>query len=233
MRKVEISCKENAMTEFNREKLEDFLATVRKYMQLRGPMSQKDLAERTDTGVSTMSRFLGMKTADINPQLVAKIVANLEIPLTEVVDFVEETYWERFRRLVAFYKGDPASSLDQTRTTTSATQQTTTQVPPASPTASSGDPLEDALVETLSTGTAQRNATAKVKVGGQTRNIPFTADMGGPNSETNLRDKFAQLSPRQKAYVSDFLSLDMEARDLIVDLGNDLFRYFRQKGMIV
>jgi len=219
------------MTEFHREKLEDFLATVRKYMQLRGPMSQKDLAERTDTGVSTMSRFLGRKTADINPQLVAKIVANLDIPLTEVVDFVDESYWERFRRLVAFYKGDTAGAQppEHTKTQTTApstAQPTTTQAPP------SGDPLEDALVDSLSTGTAQRSATAKVKVGQQTRNIPFTADMSGPNSETALRDKLAQLSPRQKAYVSDFLSLDMEARDLIVDLGNDLFRYFRQKGMI-
>jgi transcriptional regulator with XRE-family HTH domain len=220
------------MTEFNREKLEDFLATVRKYMQLRGPMSQKDLAERTDTGVSTMSRFLGRKTADINPQLVAKIVANLDIPLSEVVDFVEEGYWERFRRLVSFYKGEsaptPAPAPTQTQTTAAPpTDQTATTT-----SAPSGDPLEDALVDTLSTGTAQRQATATVKVGNQSRKIPFNADMSGPNSETALRDKLAQLSPRQKAYVSDFLSLDMEARDLIVDLGNDLFRYFRQKGMI-
>ena len=214
------------MAEFNREKLEDFLAVVRKYMQLRGPMSQKDLAEHTDTGVSTMSRFLARKTADINPQIVAKICSYLDIPLSEVVDFVEEEYWERFRRLVNFYKGDKAPGETPATPEATVTQQTQ----PAA--AATGDTLGDALVDSLSTGTAQRKATATVKIGNQTRKIPFNADAGGPNSETDLRDKFAQLSPRQKAYMTDFLSLDMEAKDLIVDLGNDLFRYFRQKGMI-
>jgi DNA-binding MurR/RpiR family transcriptional regulator len=49
------------MAEFKREKVEMFLGVVRKYMQVRGAMSQKDLAEQTDVGVSTMSRFLSQK----------------------------------------------------------------------------------------------------------------------------------------------------------------------------
>ena len=50
------------MTDFNREHLDTFLAVVRKYMQLRGNISQKDLAELTGIGVSTISRFLNQKT---------------------------------------------------------------------------------------------------------------------------------------------------------------------------
>ena len=49
------------MAEFKREKVEMFLGVVRKYMQVRGAMSQKDLAEQTDVGVSTMSRFMYKK----------------------------------------------------------------------------------------------------------------------------------------------------------------------------
>lgn len=45
------------MTDFNRDQVEFFLGTVRKYMQLRGNLSQKDLSEITGVGVSTISRF--------------------------------------------------------------------------------------------------------------------------------------------------------------------------------
>ncbi len=222
------------MSEFSREKLDEFLGIVRKYMQVRGSLTQRDLAEKADIGVSTMSRFLTRKTADINPQIVAKIVAVLEIPLHEMIDFVEEDFSDRFVRLVKFYKGaeleaaqEEESDIEEpTREASSPSQEQ--QAPLSSP----ADPLEDALLDGLATGTAQRSASAKVQIGGRSRTIPFSPDEGGRNSELSLKDKLAQLTPRQKAYMSDFLSLDMEARDLIVDLGNDLFRYFRQKGMI-
>ena len=91
------------MSQFVKEKVDLFLGAVRKYMQVRGPMSQKELAELTQTGVSTMSRFLNQQTKDLNPQLIAQIVAKLNIPLHEIIDFVEEGYTEQFVRLVKFY----------------------------------------------------------------------------------------------------------------------------------
>jgi transcriptional regulator with XRE-family HTH domain len=92
------------MAEFKRDNVETFLGVVRKYMQMRGAMSQKDLAEVTDVGVSTMSRFLSQKSTEMNPQLIAKITAKLNIPLHEMIDFVEEDFNDRFVRLVKFYK---------------------------------------------------------------------------------------------------------------------------------
>ena len=216
------------MAEFNRAKLEEFLGIIRKYMQVRGPMSQKDLAVKTRIGISTMSRFMSMKTTDINPQIVAKICAHLDIPLHEMIDFVEEDYTDRFLRLVKFYKAENGQGpTEQPMQDTTSVQTMEQEVEDSEP-----ETIEDALLDTLGAGTAQRKASAQIKIGGKKTTIPFSPDEGGRNSETSLRDKLAQLTPRQKAYMSDFLSLDMEARDLIVDLGNDLFRYFRQKGMI-
>ena len=94
------------MSQFNKDKIDLFLGVVRKYMQVRGPMAQKELAELTEVGVSTMSRFLNQKTGELNPQLIAKIVAKLNIPMHEIIDFVEEDYSERFIRLVRFFKND-------------------------------------------------------------------------------------------------------------------------------
>lgn len=207
------------MSEFNKEKLDDYLGIIRKYMQVRGPMTQKDLAESTGLGVSTVSRFLSMKTTEINPQVVAKITAELDIPLHEMIDFVEEHFTEHFIRLVKFYKGD--EKKDQAVRDEPSMQQTP-----------SADSFEDALVDTLkggTTGNAQVNANPTVRIGGKTRSMPFVTDT---SNEDHLKERMAQLTPRQKAYVADFLSLDIDARDLIVDLGNDLFRYFRQRGMI-
>ncbi|MGI4994159.1 helix-turn-helix domain-containing protein [Halobacteriovorax sp. GFR7] len=207
------------MSEFNKEKLDDYLGIIRKYMQVRGPMTQKDLAESTGLGVSTVSRFLSMKTTEINPQVVAKITAELDIPLHEMIDFVEEHFTDHFIRLVKFYKGDEKK------------EQPAQQARPQQQTSTSGG-FEDALVDTIKSGTtgnAQVNANPTMKIGGKTRTMPFVTDT---SNEDVLKERMAQLTPRQKAYVADFLSLDIDARDLIVDLGNDLFRYFRQRGMI-
>ncbi|EPZ52431.1 Cro/C1-type HTH DNA-binding domain protein [Bacteriovorax sp. BAL6_X] len=209
------------MSEFNKEKLDDYLGIIRKYMQVRGPMTQKELAESTGLGVSTVSRFLSMKTTEINPQVVAKITAELDIPLHEMIDFVEEHFSDHFIRLVKFYKGD--EKKEQSAQNAKAPQQQVNNT--------SGG-FEDALVDTIKSGTtgnAQVNSNPTMKIGGKTRTMPFVTDT---SNEDVLKERMAQLTPRQKAYVADFLSLDIDARDLIVDLGNDLFRYFRQRGMI-
>ena len=207
------------MAKFNNNYLDSFLGVVRKYMQMRGNLSQKELSEVAEVGVSTISRLLNKKTTDIDGQLVARIVARLEIPLHEVVDFVEEEYTEKFIRLVRFYKDESGERSDEGETIPAG---------PASTQSALKDPYEDAL---LGLGTAQRKANARVKVGGKRMTIPFQADGSSRNTEGDLRDKISLLSPRQKAYIVDFLNLDVEGRDLMVDLGNALFRYFRQKGV--
>lgn len=221
------------MASFNKDKIADYLGVVRKYMQVRGSLSQKELAVLTGIGVSTMSRFLAQKTTDINPQLVAKITAKLNIPLHEMIDFVEEDYADHFIRLVKFYKEEEGEStvehdpLGGPDFEPSSPEAGTGTGPVATP-ASGG--FEENFADALGGGTARKNVNAKIKVGGKTQNIPFE---GGNKKELSIKEKLEQLSPRQRAYMSDFLNLDMEGRDLIVDLGNDLFRFFRQKGMIL
>jgi hypothetical protein len=51
------------------------------------------------------------------------------------------------------------------------------------------------------------------------------------NAELSIREKLESLTPRQRAFMTEFLNLKLEERDLIVDLGNNLFQYFKMKGM--
>jgi hypothetical protein len=51
------------------------------------------------------------------------------------------------------------------------------------------------------------------------------------NADLTIKEKLQTLSPRQKTYLSDFLNLDQNDRDLVVDLGNAVFRYFSQKSV--
>ena len=199
------------MPEFNNDRLEHFLGVVRKYMQVRGPMNQKELAVLTEVGVSTMSRFLNQKTSELNPQLIAKIVAKLEIPLHEIIDFVEEDYADKFIRLVKFYKNEGEG------------------VPPGTSTDISYGRRKDDYAG--SEGTASRSTTANMNVGGKKASIPFESSGTTSPQELSFKEKFERLTPRQKAYLTDFLNLDMDGRDLIVDLGTSLMRYFRVKGM--
>ncbi|WP_044557696.1 helix-turn-helix domain-containing protein [Halobacteriovorax marinus] len=210
------------MSNFNQDKIAEFLGVVRKYMQVRGSLSQKDLAEITDVGVSTMSRFLAQKTSDINPQLVAKISAKLNIPLHEIIDFVEEDYADHFIKLVKFYKEDDDEFAPKQEPVMGETR--------GSISASPNEVFEDTLADALGGGTANKNVTAKIKVGGKSQSISFE---GRREGDLTIKEKLESLTPRQKAYMSDFLNLDIEGRDLIVDLGNDLFRFFRQKGMTI
>lgn len=210
------------MAEFNEDKIELFLGVVRKYMQVRGSLSQKDLAELTEVGVSTMSRFLNRKTTELNPQLIAKIVSKLNIPLHEIIDFVEEDYADRFIRLVKFYRDDI-----ETEAPAAAGAPTSAPAP--------DEAIEDALEKNLDFGqssTAQREVRGQIRMGQKTTPISYqSAGEARTNKELSLSEKIHNLSPRQKAYLHDFLNLDIEGRDLIVDLGNNLFRYFKQKGM--
>ena len=174
------------MAEFKREKVESFLGVVRKYMQMRGAMSQKDLAEVTDVGVSTMSRFLSQKSTEMNPQLIAKITAKLNIPLHEIIDFVEEDFNDRFIRLVKFYRDEITE--------------------------------EEANADGI-------KPKAEFKPDNKADTKPET------KVEATVKEKLESLTPRQKAFMSEFLNLKPEERDLIVDVGNNLFQYFKMKGM--
>lgn len=183
------------MAQFNKDKFEIFLGSVRKYMQVRGPYSQKELAEMAGIGESTLSRFMSMKTQDINAQLVAKLVARLNIPMHEIIDFVEEDFTEQFTRLVKFYKGE--------------------------------DPVaQDIIRDQSEGGTAQKTVSAKVSVGGKTHTITY------PKEGEVGEDPFENLSAYQRAFMNNFLGLDSDRRDLIVDIGNNLIRYFQKKGII-
>ena len=51
------------------------------------------------------------------------------------------------------------------------------------------------------------------------------------NAEMSIREKLESLTPRQRAFMTEFLNLKLEERDLIVDVGNNLFQYFKMKGM--
>ncbi len=190
------------MIRFNPEFLENFLAVVRKYMQLRGGLTQKDLSEQMNVGISTMSRFLNLKTSNVDEQLVANIIATLNIPLHEIIDGVEEESTENFKRLVQYYKD--LKSSDQL-------------------------PGDDSYKGT----DAKQRTQATINVGGKKQNVSFGENIlgGSQKTEITIREKLETLSPRQKAYLTDFLNLDVSDRDLIVDLGDAIFRYFRSRNV--
>ncbi len=197
------------MAEFNENHIEMFLGVVRKYMQMRGALSQKDLAQKAEVGVSTMSRFLNQKTSELNPQLIAKIVATLNIPMHEIIDFISEEFTDKFTRLVKFYRDD-------------------IQIP-----SNQNSKEDDKTIngETPS-DTSQKLVKGKVSAGGkQKRTMVFMPDNENKTVMKTLEEKINTLTPRQKAYMADFLNLDVEGKDLLVDVGTSLLRYIRQKGM--
>lgn len=203
------------MAQFNKDNLDLFLGAVRKYMQLRGPMTQRELAEVTDTGVSTMSRFLNQQTQEMNPNLIANITAKLNIPLHEIVDFVEEEYMEQFARLVKFYKGEESAGATSTSVGQAAGGESSTT-----------EPVEEAFVEALQSGGSQQNATTKIKVGAKTTTLNYRDEGDG-----QLRDKLRRLSLKQKGFLNEFLNLDTDGRDLVADVGRNIISYLKQKGI--
>jgi transcriptional regulator with XRE-family HTH domain len=187
------------MIRFSADFLENFLAVVRKYMQLRGGLTQKDLSEMMNVGISTMSRFLNLKTSNVDEQLVANIIATLNIPLHEIIDGVEEESTETFKRLVQFYKDQKPS--DQ-KFSGEEPQETT------------------------------RKTSATINVGGKKQQMPFgESTMTQSRSDVSIREKLETLSNRQRAYLNDFLNLDGNDRDMIVDLGDVIIRYVRQRDV--
>lgn len=201
------------MAEFKRNKIEMFLGVTRKYMQVRGAMSQKELAEQTDVGISTMSRFLSQKSTELNPQLIAKITAKLNIPLHEMIDFVEEDFADRFIRLVKFYKDELSEdSIEAEELSDSAPDAGTQKT--LNPNATSERRLVDE---------DRREATREILKEGKSSQRD--------RSDKSIREKLESLTPRQRAFMTEFLNLKLEERDLIVDVGNNMFQYFKMKGM--
>ncbi len=198
------------MADFRKVKLESFLATVRKYMQLRGGMSQKDLAEKTDVGVSTMSRFLSQKSTELNPQLIAKITAKLDIPLHEMIDFVEEDFSDRFVRLVKFYKDELNEGLEPNLNELDKIE-------------TKSEKKEESKIETKSNSKTETKEEVTAK--------SVQAEKGSSKTDLSIREKLESLTPRQRAFMTEFLNMNLEERDLVVDVGNNLFQYFKMKGM--
>lgn len=190
------------MIRFTPDFLENFLAVVRKYMQLRGGLTQKDLSEMMNVGISTMSRFLNLKTSNVDEQLVANIIATLGIPLHEIIDGVEEESTETFKRLVQFYK-DQKPSDQHAGDTEARTQPDQT-----------------------------KKTTATINVGGKKQQMPFGENtVTQSRTDISMREKLETLSNRQRAYLNDFLNLDGNDRDMIVDLGDVIIRYVRQRDV--
>lgn len=200
------------MAQFDRDKTEIFLGAVRKYMQVRGPMSQKDLAEMTDTGVSTMSRFLNQQTKELNANLIANITAKLAIPLHEIIDFVEESYSDQFIRLVKFYKGAEELPSEQGS---------------ASSHGSGSANEDDEIAQALGNGGSAKSFTSQVGVGRKKTSLVFEKDQGGGD----LKSKLQNLSLKQKGFLNEFLNLDSDGKDLVVDVGRNIITYLKQKGI--
>lgn len=193
------------MIQFNPDFQENFLATVRKYMQLRGGLTQKDLSELMNVGISTMSRFLNLKTNSVDEQLVANIIATLNIPLHEIIDGVDEDSTETLKRLVQFYKDQKSADQEaQAQAQGPSTQQ----------------------------AESKTRTTATINIAGRKQQVSFGENpVGQSRADVTIKEKLETLSPRQKAYLNDFLNLDINDRDLMVDLGDAIFRYFRQRNV--
>ncbi len=194
------------MIKFNQDFTEMFLGVVRKYMQIRGGLSQKELAVKINIGISTMSRFMNQKTKEVDPQMIASIVAHLNIPLHEIIDFIAEESTATFKKLVLFHKESEGAEERGTDSSISRSEI---------------DTLEEEFVDRRATG---QRTTATIKG----INVPFGEATKASNESLTMREKLNTLSPRQKGFLTDFLDLDMEGRDLIVDIGNSLYRYFKQ-----
>ncbi|GAB4016141.1 MAG: hypothetical protein Fur0010_15730 [Bdellovibrio sp.] len=202
------------MAEFHREKMDMFLGVVRKYQQLRGYPTQKDLADLTEIGVSTMSRFFNNQIQDLNAHMIAKIVAKLKIPASEYIDFIAESFSDQFLKLVAFYQNEKG------------------QAPVQPPAQNAEEGFDEALAGALSgdeSSSAQKTVKGHINIGGRQSSVVFQNE--GKSAGQQLMDKLRSLTARQKGFLNDFMNLDMDGRDLVVDIGNNIIRYLRQKGI--
>jgi transcriptional regulator with XRE-family HTH domain len=190
------------MVLFDSNYLDAFLTTVRKYMAIRGGYSQKDLAEKVNVGISTMSRFLNQKTKELDPQLIAAIVAKLNIPLHEIIDFIEEDSTALFKKMVTLY------------------------VEPDSTDKESMNKEADAFEETLGKEETKTQTTANI------RGVKVSFGERRADDRRNTRttgEKLADLTARQKGFLSDFLDLDVDGQDLVVSAGEVIIKYLNRK----
>jgi transcriptional regulator with XRE-family HTH domain len=195
---------------FNKDQIDYFLSVVRKYMSLRGGLSQKDLAERIQVGISTLSRFLNQKTKDIDEQIVARIVADLAIPMHEVIEFVEEADTDTFKKLVSFFKEQ-------------ANKQAAAPLFP-------DDPSQPVGGEASHSQTGDRGGIFTKQ--DQHRSTVFHEVHDSRLKQLEeFRDRIQKLSPRQRAYMSDFLELEPEGREMVVEVSEVVIRYFKSRKM--
>jgi transcriptional regulator with XRE-family HTH domain len=190
------------MVLFDSNYLDAFLTTVRKYMAIRGGYSQKDLAEKVNVGISTMSRFLNQKTKELDPQLIAAIVAKLNIPLHEIIDFIEEDSTALFKKMVTLY------------------------IEPDSTDKESMNKEADAFEETLGKEETKTQTTANI------RGVKVSFGERRADDRRNTRttgEKLADLTARQKGFLSDFLDLDVDGQDLVVSAGEVIIKYLNRK----
>ena len=200
------------MINFNKDQIEYFLSVVRKYMSLRGGLSQKDLAERIQVGISTLSRFLNQKTKDIDEQIVARIVADLSIPLHEVIEFVSEQDTDTFKKLVIFFK-EQIQKQGQTPG-------------PLFP----DDPTEPIGPEHTASQVGDR-AGIFTRQDQQRSTVFHEVQDSKLRQLEEFRDRIQKLSPRQRAYMTDFLELEPEGQEMVVEVGEVVIRYFKSKKM--
>lgn len=195
------------MVNFEHEELDMFLGVVRKYMQLRGGLSQKDLAEKINVGISTMSRFLNQKTKELDAQLIASIVAKLKIPLHEIIDFVSEDSTDLFKKMVMLYKDE--NSTEES----SASNESESDI----------EEFESSL------NSEQTRTTTKANIRGV--NVTFGEKRGSDDRRgiKSTGEKLAELTARQKGFLSDFLDLDMDGKDLVVSAGDVIIKYLNRK----
>jgi len=190
------------MVRFDTMYLEAFLTTVRKYMAIRGGYSQKDLAEKVNVGISTMSRFLNLKTKELDPQLIAAIVAKLNIPLHEIIDFIEEDSTTLFKKMLTLYLEVPSTDKDKV-----------------------GD-------EALAFEKSLDRDQGKTKISANIRgvSVPFGERRSDDRrGEKTTGEKGAELTSRQKGFLSDFLDLDIDGQDLVVSAGEVIIKYLNRK----
>lgn len=190
------------MIRFKSDFLEVFLAVFNKYKTIKG-LSQKEVSEMVGVHESKLSRFLTFKTNNVDEQMVANIIATLDLPLREVIDGVDDESADSFISLVQFYK-------DQKMTEQRASQ-------------------EEGPRSQVDTKTRTQ---ATINIAGKKQQMPFGETVvGQPKTELTLRDKLEALSPSHKAFMSDFLNLNGNDRDLMVNLGNILLNVFKQRDV--
>lgn len=196
------------MIKFDQDYLEMFLGVVRKYMQLRGGLSQKELAEKVNVGISTMSRFLNQKTKELDAQMIAAIVARLNIPVHEIVDFIHEDSTALFKRMVLLYKEEQSSEEE------GETDAEPTKI--------------EKIEKTLDQDQTRKKTSAQIRG----VNVPFGERRGQDRrSDRTTGEKLAELTARQKGFLTEFLDLDMDGKDLVVSTGEVIIKYLNRKPL--